>query len=75
MSPRGAQRRRSGRLAEVFATTRAERRAAFVAFLTAGDPSMAATSRLIDAIERSRRRMSARARWSATAIWRASAKA
>jgi len=42
----------SGRLASCFAAARARKRPAFVAYITAGDPSLAATVEIVAALER-----------------------
>jgi tryptophan synthase alpha chain len=42
----------SGRLARVFAAARARRRPAFIAYITVGDPSLAATGEVVAALER-----------------------
>ena len=41
-----------GRLSNAFATTRARKRPAFVAYITVGDPSLAATLQVVEALER-----------------------
>ena len=42
----------SGRIAAAFATARAAGRAAFIPYLTAGDPDLATTRRLVEAMVR-----------------------